>query len=256
MPLYLNLTLSIPLTAGLVTDPLFRDKLSFFPTPSKTPMQVKGSAYDVACDSCPVEGNNCTLPYYDNVQLCEPVLENTGSISPHGTLETLDLKPGYWRSSNTSRDIRECYEAAACVGGQQGLCASGYEGPCECTKLPVADFKPTLFIFLARYSPRTTRHTKLMRPMVYARVSQWVARVVFTAVSYPLSFLQPRREQVVCAIKAAVVLSSCCSTATYHIAQFYSRCLLATLLTAFGLHENSSYCRTNRLKRFARALLT
>ncbi|CAN0266353.1 unnamed protein product, partial [Laminaria digitata] len=83
------------------------------------------------CDNCPVESNNCTAPYL--VQLCEPVLEHTTSIAADGTLETLNLEPGYWRSSNSSRDIRECYEAAACVGGTQDFCASGYEGPCECT---------------------------------------------------------------------------------------------------------------------------
>lgn len=156
----LNVTRSLgtSLTVGRTADPLCLDTHSILAFPSITPMKAQGSAYDVACDSCPVEGNNCTAAYYDRVQYCEPVLKNTGSLSPSGTLETLDLKAGYWRSSNTSWDIRECYEAAACVGGQQGLCASGYEGPCECTKLPVADFKPTLFIFLARYSPRTTRH--------------------------------------------------------------------------------------------------
>ncbi|CAN0346420.1 unnamed protein product, partial [Scytosiphon promiscuus] len=47
------------------------------------------------------------------------------------TLESLYVLSGYWRSSNSSRDIRECKEPAACIGGTQGLCASGYEGPCE-----------------------------------------------------------------------------------------------------------------------------
>lgn len=98
-----------------------------------TTMDVQGSAYDVACEACPAEGNNCTMPYYDRVQLCESVLEHTTSLAADGTLETLDLEPGYWRSSNTSRDIRECYEADACIGGVQGVCASGYEGPCEYT---------------------------------------------------------------------------------------------------------------------------
>ncbi|CAN0510508.1 unnamed protein product, partial [Scytosiphon promiscuus] len=34
-----------------------------------------------------------------------------------GTLESLDLEPGYWRSSSTSKEIRECYHGPACVGG-------------------------------------------------------------------------------------------------------------------------------------------
>ena len=95
-------------------------------------MDAQGSAYDVACDSCPIEGNNCTIFNNDSVQLCEPVLEHTTSLAADGVLERLELEPGDWRSSNTSRDIRECYEAAACVGGTHSLCASGYEGPCEC----------------------------------------------------------------------------------------------------------------------------
>ena len=126
-------------------------------------MEAQGSAYDVACDSCPVEGNNCTVPYNDNVQLCEPLLEHTASIDAHGTLETLDLEPGYWRSSNTSRDIRECYETAACVGGAQGLCAPGYEGPCECRSLPEADSKPSIYVVLARHNSRAIRPPKKTR---------------------------------------------------------------------------------------------
>ncbi|CAN0361070.1 unnamed protein product [Scytosiphon promiscuus] len=67
------------------------------------------------------------------MRLCEPVLAHSTSLAPDGTLESLQMLPGYWRRSTTSRDIRECYEPAACVGGTQELCASGYEGPCEYT---------------------------------------------------------------------------------------------------------------------------
>ncbi|CAN0383488.1 unnamed protein product, partial [Laminaria digitata] len=47
------------------------------------------------------------------------------------TLESLHLQTGYWRSSDASKEIRECYEEAACIGGERGLCASGYKGPCK-----------------------------------------------------------------------------------------------------------------------------
>ena len=93
----------------------------------------QGSAYDVACESCPAEGNNCTLSSRNEVQLCEPVLEHTSSPNSNDTLASLSLHPGYWRSSNSSRDIRECYEPDACHEGLHGSCSSGYEGPCECT---------------------------------------------------------------------------------------------------------------------------
>lgn len=58
-------------------------------------------------------------------------MEHTASLTPNGTLETLDLERGYWRSSSTSREIRECYEADSCVGGTGGYCGAGYDGPCE-----------------------------------------------------------------------------------------------------------------------------
>ena len=164
-------TLRTLLAAIRVADVLCLDKRSNSATPSTPPTESQGSAYDTACDSCPVEDYDCTIPYYDIVQLCEPVLKHTTSSALDGTLETLRLEPGYWRSSNRSRDIRECYEADACVGGVQDLCASGYEGPCECTSrmlrfnlASVADstrFNTSLHILLVRHNLRTARSTNL-----------------------------------------------------------------------------------------------
>ncbi|CAN0218885.1 unnamed protein product [Ectocarpus sp. 4 AP-2014] len=89
-----------------------------------------GSPYEVACDACrPVECSTCTTSNPDEVELCEPVIEHTSSPTRNGTLETLDLERGYWRSSNTSTEIRECYEVDSCVGGAGDLCAVGYDGP-------------------------------------------------------------------------------------------------------------------------------
>ncbi|CAN0179302.1 unnamed protein product, partial [Ectocarpus sp. 12 AP-2014] len=49
------------------------------------------------------------------------------------TLETLELEPGYYRISNTSHTVRECFQESACKGGtdasHDGYCAAGYEGP-------------------------------------------------------------------------------------------------------------------------------
>lgn len=59
-------------------------------------------------------------------------MEHTTSPNVNGTLETLELEPGYWRSSTTSREIKECYETDSCVGGTEEYCAVGYDGPCEC----------------------------------------------------------------------------------------------------------------------------
>ena len=52
------------------------------------------------------------------------------------TLETIILNVGYYRISNTSTDVRECYQKEACIGGYVvgGYCAAGYQGPCECMR--------------------------------------------------------------------------------------------------------------------------
>lgn len=48
-------------------------------------------------------------------------------------METLEILPGYYRSSATSLDVRECLYADACVGGSEAgeYCATGYGGPCK-----------------------------------------------------------------------------------------------------------------------------
>lgn len=49
------------------------------------------------------------------------------------TLATLEVLPGFYRSSETSTDIRECFHKQACEGGSAvgTYCAEGYIGPCE-----------------------------------------------------------------------------------------------------------------------------
>ena len=89
------------------------------------------SAYETACEACPEQCSTCAIQDPDRAQLCEPVLEFTTSRTADGTLESLDVEPGYWRSSSTSKEIRECYHGPACVGGSEGYCETGYEGPCE-----------------------------------------------------------------------------------------------------------------------------
>lgn len=53
--------------------------------------------------------------------------------APGGTLSTLELLPGFYRSSATSTDIRECFHEDACSGGDAvgSYCAEGYGGPCK-----------------------------------------------------------------------------------------------------------------------------
>lgn len=87
----------------------------------------------MACHDCLAEADceNCVVRNRDEVQVCEPVLAHTVSPSANGTLQSLELQEGFWRISSTSKDVRECYEADACVGGVEPYCAAGYTGPCK-----------------------------------------------------------------------------------------------------------------------------
>eukprot|EP00904_Undaria_pinnatifida_P002436 jgi/Undpi1/12193/HiC_scaffold_5.g01869.m1 len=87
------------------------------------------SSFELACESCAEDCNNCTVETPNRGQECQPVLEHTTSDAANGGIESLNLQQGFWRSSGTSRDIRECYESSACVGGTEGYCSEGYEGP-------------------------------------------------------------------------------------------------------------------------------
>ena len=90
------------------------------------------SAYEIACDQCDLECEGCTMMNPNKALLCEPTFPNTDSPTADGTLESLNLAPGYWRSSNLSRDIRACPRAKSCPGGTEGRCAIGYDRTCEC----------------------------------------------------------------------------------------------------------------------------
>lgn len=70
------------------------------------------------------------------VPVCDAVPTGARSAEEAGTtLETLELEPGYYRTSNTSHNVLECFQEAACKGGtnatNNGYCAQGYAGPCE-----------------------------------------------------------------------------------------------------------------------------
>ncbi|CAM9448508.1 unnamed protein product, partial [Hapterophycus canaliculatus] len=63
---------------------------------------------------------------------CEIVPEGSQTTTrAGGTLETLEILPGFYRPSENSTDIRECFYAGACQGGQtpENYCAQGYGGP-------------------------------------------------------------------------------------------------------------------------------
>ena len=68
------------------------------------------------------------------VPVCEVVPEGVNTTADPGmTLETLNLMSGFYRTSNLSREVLECYREEACTGGSNidRYCAKGYAGPCE-----------------------------------------------------------------------------------------------------------------------------
>lgn len=90
--------------------------------------------YLKVCDGCPVDACNESIYIKDLRDItCSSALEHTTSLSG-ATVETLQIEDGYWRATNTSKTVLQCYNAAACRGGQTGdanFCEGGYTGPCE-----------------------------------------------------------------------------------------------------------------------------
>eukprot|EP00904_Undaria_pinnatifida_P012520 jgi/Undpi1/8399/HiC_scaffold_25.g10867.m1 len=68
----------------------------------------------------------------DGLPVCEEVPSGATASSKGTTVETLSLEEGYYRTSNTSHAVLECYQKSACLGGiavGDSSCASGYKGP-------------------------------------------------------------------------------------------------------------------------------
>lgn len=84
------------------------------------------------CKGCDTQCSNCSLGGKE--PRCLEELEHSSSTGGNTKLESLQIKPGYWRSTNRSLDIKACYNQQACLGGltrEDGYCREGYEGPCE-----------------------------------------------------------------------------------------------------------------------------
>jgi len=82
-----------------------------------------GSTHEAACI--------CPMATFDNGEgKCVEIVEGIRNDIEGLTLETLTLFPGWWRTANTSDDIRECLIAEACVGGNStNMCREGHDGP-------------------------------------------------------------------------------------------------------------------------------
>lgn len=101
-------------------------------------MATPSTMYELDCDSCPELCDDCFV-HSNHAHTCELVPAHTSSNAPGGELQSLHLDPGYWRSSFFSKEILECYEATACIGGGgegvtnvDSYCGDAYTGPCEC----------------------------------------------------------------------------------------------------------------------------
>lgn len=93
-------------------------------------MTTSENSTDASACACPEK------KYDDTKGSCFDVFEGVDEFTLGTTLETLKLEPGYWRTGNTSIDVRECPVAEACVGGTGGTgrngtnyCRDGHEGP-------------------------------------------------------------------------------------------------------------------------------
>eukprot|EP00903_Cladosiphon_okamuranus_P017291 g15933.t1 len=90
--------------------------------------------FEAVCFDCPdwIECSGCTITRGEVKPVCEEPLEHTTAVGPGVTLETLTIAGGYWRATKESENVRACYNADACVGGQtgaEGYCSPGYKGP-------------------------------------------------------------------------------------------------------------------------------
>lgn len=94
--------------------------------------------FEMACAECPTGENTSNqgavkVQYPNRIPECEPVPRGVMSLSSGTTVEMITLERGFFRTSETSRDILECHRQSSCIGGNDATnyCAPGYEGPCE-----------------------------------------------------------------------------------------------------------------------------
>ena len=94
------------------------------------------TSYETVCGGCGAQGkcSRCIVKDSSHTPVCTDVFDHTDSQGGIATLETLILEAGYWRATNSSRQIMACFNKNACGGGltrNPDNCSTGYEGPCE-----------------------------------------------------------------------------------------------------------------------------
>jgi hypothetical protein len=75
----------------------------------------------------------CDKGEYENHETatCEKVMEGVREDKAGMNVTTLDVKPGFWRTSPASSDVMHCLGEHHCAGGNdpENSCEYGYEGP-------------------------------------------------------------------------------------------------------------------------------
>ncbi|CAM9695055.1 unnamed protein product, partial [Ascophyllum nodosum] len=92
--------------------------------------------FETVCNGCPDVCAGCSFGQEQRSPTCtylsEAGVEHATSEGGATTLWEIRIHEGYWRSTNTSTDVYECFNTKACAGGLTGasnFCLSGYEGP-------------------------------------------------------------------------------------------------------------------------------
>lgn len=104
--------------------------------------------FELACAQCPGgcerELSNVTIER-STLPACDPIPVGVWPSPNSTTLQTFDLKEGYYRTSVESPVVLECYQKDACSGGinPDGYCAIGYTGPCESTRTNLCWMRPS-----------------------------------------------------------------------------------------------------------------
>ena len=127
--------------------------------------------------------------------------------SAGATLQTLDLEPGYYRTSETSRNVLECHREEACVGGSNAsqYCAPGYQDAC---KYPSLTPHSGLVVACARFEARSVCQKPYRTSVSYVTPDRPLSNV------YAYDFLRtsPRATTTPRDLHANYSFMACCDT--------------------------------------------
>ena len=95
------------------------------------------SRFETVCRGCSTVPNQIPEGVWvtneHETPTCTELPKGIVRVSSGTTVASLTLEEGYFRTSNDSSVILECYRSEACKGGDDPgkYCANGYEGACE-----------------------------------------------------------------------------------------------------------------------------